>query len=95
MLIFIVEARFAANLLACIGSPSFWQHTCLPPNPQEEYVLSQGPAMNLLARAAKSHGVRAVGEDVYAYLSLATEQHLNSLLRGIVKARLQREDLGK
>lgn len=58
-------------------------------------MLSQGPAMNLLARAAKSHGVRAVGEDVYAYLSLATEQHLNSLLRGIVKARLQREDLGK
>jgi hypothetical protein len=62
---------------------------------QEEYVLSQGPTMTLLARAAKNHGVRAVGEDVYAYLSLATEQHLNQLLRGIVKARLQREDLGK
>ncbi|KAF6259275.1 hypothetical protein COO60DRAFT_1023184 [Scenedesmus sp. NREL 46B-D3] len=62
---------------------------------QEEHVLSQGPTMNLLARAAKNHGVRAVGEDVYAYLSLATEQHLSQMMRGIVKARLQREDLGK
>jgi hypothetical protein len=62
---------------------------------QEEYILSLGPTMNMLARAAKNHGVRSVGEDVYAYLSLATEQHVNQLLRGLVKARLQREDLGK
>lgn len=51
--------------------------------------------MTLVARAAKRAGVRAVGEDVYAFLSLAAEAHLGSMLHGLVRSRLQREDLGK
>jgi len=62
---------------------------------QEEYILNQGPTMTLVAKAAKQGGVRAVGEDVYAFLSLAAEAHLSQLLHSLVRTRLQREDLGK
>jgi hypothetical protein len=51
--------------------------------------------MALVARTAKRHGVRAVGEDVYAFLSLAAEAHAAALMHAVVRARLQREDLGK
>eukprot|EP00879_Flechtneria_rotunda_P001547 GHRR01001705.1.p1 GENE.GHRR01001705.1~~GHRR01001705.1.p1 ORF type:complete len:804 (+),score=378.70 GHRR01001705.1:1329-3740(+) len=64
-------------------------------NVQEEYILNLANTMSLVARAAKRTGVKAVGEDVYAYLSLAIEAHLAQLLHNLVKVRLQREDLGK
>jgi hypothetical protein len=68
-------------------------HTAHPQ--QEEYLLSNTATMRLVALAAKEAGVKAVSDSVYPYLSLAAEAYLNQLLNGMVKMRLQREDLGK
>jgi hypothetical protein len=62
---------------------------------QEEYLLSPGPTMTLVARAAQEGGVRAVGDSVYPFLSLAAEAFVTQLLHSLVKMRLQREDMGK
>lgn len=58
-------------------------------------MLNEEPALVAARDAARRHGMKRLGTDVFPYLAAAVEAHLTSLLRAMGRTASQRTDPGR
>ncbi len=58
-------------------------------------MLNEEPALVAARDAARRHGMKRLGTDVFPYLAAAVEAHLTSLLKAMGRTASQRTDPGR